>query len=166
VQYNPKTERSERATLGLRYHPSPYRTVSAAYRYQYGQSKLLDVGWQWPLGGGAAQAGPYAPGQGLGANRWYSVGRINYSLPENKIIDSLVGLEYDGGCWIGRVAVERRSNTASQSAKRILFQLEFVGFSKIGASPLKSLQENVPRYQLLREREVGRPLLNFDSDQN
>ncbi len=170
VQYNPKTERSERATLGLRYHPSPYRTVSAAYRYQYGQSKLLDVGWQWPLGGNssAAMAGPYASGQGLGPNRWYSVGRINYSLPENKIIDSLVGFEYDGGCWIGRVALERRSNTASQSGKKILFQLEFVGFSKIGASPLKSLQENVPRYQLLREREAGqeRPLLNFESDQN
>lgn len=168
VQYNPKLERSERATLGLRYHPSPYRSVSAAYRYQYGQSKLLDVGWQWPLGAGIKAAGPYAPGQGLGANRWYSVGRINYSLPERKIIDSLVGFEYDGGCWIGRVALERRSNTASQSGKKILFQLEFVGFSRIGASPLKSLQENVPRYQLLRERRTDqeRPLLNFESDQN
>lgn len=43
--------------------------------------------------GGIKAAGPYAPGQGLGANRWYSVGRINYSLPERKIIDSLVGFE-------------------------------------------------------------------------
>ena len=171
VQYNPKTERSERMTMGLRYHPSPYRTVSAAYRYQRGQSKLLDIGWQWPLGGsgsGAGAAGPYAPGQGLGTNRWYSVGRINYSLPESKIIDSLMGLEYDGGCWIGRVALERRSNTASQSGKRVLFQLEFVGFSKIGASPLKALQDNVPRYQLLRQSQSGqaRPLWNFESDQN
>jgi LPS-assembly protein len=104
----------------------------------------------------------------LGAQRWYSVGRINYSLPERKIIDSLVGFEYDGGCWIGRVALERRANTASQSGKRVLFQLEFVGFSKIGASPLKALQEHVPRYQLLRQAQTGqaRPLLNFDTDQN
>ena len=104
----------------------------------------------------------------MGTNRWYSVGRINYSLPESKIIDSLMGLEYDGGCWIGRVALERRSNTASQSGKRVLFQLEFVGFSKIGASPLKALQDNVPRYQLLRQSQSGqaRPLWNFESDQN
>ena len=67
-----------------------------------------------------------------------------------------------------RVALERRFNTASQSAKRVLFQLEFVGFSKIGASPLKSLQENVPRYQLLRERDLtqGRPILDFDAEPN
>lgn len=176
LQYNPKNARSERNTLALRYHPSPYHTVSAAYRYQRGQSELVDVGWQWPLGGGSsrggsgAAVGPLARGQGLGADRWFSVGRINYSLPENKIIDSLVGFEYDGGCWIGRVALERRSNTASQSAKRILFQLEFVGFSKIGASPLKALQENVPRYQMLRERSSiqgqGRPLLDFETEQN
>ena len=171
VQYNPKISRSERSTLGLRYHPGPYRTVSAAYRYQRGQSELLDLGWQWPLGSGAAvnlggNAAPLARGQGLGAQRWYAVGRVNYSLPENKIIDALAGLEYDGGCWIGRIALERRSNTASQSAKRILFQLEFVGFSKIGVSPLKTLQENVPRYQLLREYDgtQPRPKLQFDTE--
>jgi LPS-assembly protein len=167
VQYNPKSERSERTTLGLRYHPSPYRTMSAAYRYQRGQSQLLDLGWQWPLGDGVAAAGPWLPGQGLGPKRWFSVGRVNYSLLDHKVIDALLGLEYDGGCWIGRVAVERRANTASQSGKKILFQLEFVGFSKIGASPLKALQDHVPRYQLLRERELGsaRPLLNFESEQ-
>ena len=66
-----------------------------------------------------------------------------------------MGFEYDGGCWIGRVALERRSNTVSQSNKRILFQLEFVGFSKIGASPLKALQDAVPRYRLLREKGSG-----------
>ena len=157
--------------MGLLYLPGPYRTVSAAYRYQRGQSELLDLGWQWPLGSGAAvnlggNAAPLARGQGLGAQRWYAVGRVNYSLPENKIIDALAGLEYDGGCWIGRIALERRSNTASQSAKRILFQLEFVGFSKIGASPLKTLQENVPRYQLLREYDgtQPRPKLQFDTE--
>ncbi len=165
VQYNPKSERSERATLGGRYHPSPYHVVSAAYRYQRGQSELLDIGWQWPLNRGSAPvSGAQYAGWGLGPGRWYSVGRINYSLPENKPVDSLIGLEYDGGCWIGRFALERRSNTASQSSKRILFQLEFVGFSRIGASPLQTLQENVPRYQLLRDPNItrNRPFLDLD----
>ena len=157
VQYNPKTSNSERSSIGLRYHPSDFRTLSMAYRYQRSQSEMLDIGWQWPLNnpGGTSKNQPALATGGLGEGRWYSVGRINYSAPEKKIIDSLLGLEYDGGCWIGRVALERRSNTVSQSSKRILFQLEFVGFSKIGASPLKSLQDAVPRYRLLREKVVG-----------
>ena len=46
-------------------------------------------------------------------------------------------------------------SAAWRSNKRILFQLEFVGFSKIGASPLKALQDAVPRYRLLREKGSG-----------
>jgi len=35
VQYNPvKTDQSERATVGLRYQPGPYRVLNLAYRYQ------------------------------------------------------------------------------------------------------------------------------------
>ena len=164
VQYNPKTNNSERSSIGVRYHPSDYRTLSMAYRYQRTQSELLDVGWQWPLNnpGGASKKQPALATGGLGEGRWYSVGRINYSAPEKKIIDSLVGFEYDGGCWVGRVALERRSNTVSQSSKRILFQLEFVGFSKIGASPLQALQDAVPRYRLLREKGLGTKPASLD----
>jgi LPS-assembly protein len=32
-----------------------------------------------------------------------------------------------------------------------LFQLELVGFSRIGSSPLQTLKTNVPRYQYLRD---------------
>jgi hypothetical protein len=40
------------------------------------------------------------------------------------------------------------------SNKRILFQLEFVGFSKLGSNALQTLKENIPRYQFLREQVV------------
>ena len=39
---------------------------------------------------------------------------------------------------------------------RILFQLEFTGFSRIGSNPLQTLRDNVPRYQYLRE-EIAPP---------
>ncbi len=32
-----------------------------------------------------------------------------------------------------------------------MFQLEFVGFSRLGANPLQTLKQNIPRYQFLRE---------------
>jgi LPS-assembly protein len=33
-----------------------------------------------------------------------------------------------------------------------MFQLEFVGFTRLGVSPLKTLKDNIPSYQYLREQ--------------
>ncbi|MGP1684613.1 MAG: LPS-assembly protein LptD, partial [Giesbergeria sp.] len=58
VQFNPKTRRSERSTIGARYQPAPFHVVSAAYRFQRNTSEQIDIGWQWPLadlwGGGSS----------------------------------------------------------------------------------------------------------------
>lgn len=153
VQYNPKTKRSIRSTLGATWHPAPYRVVSAAYRLQRGQSEQLDVGWQWPLNDLWGDRGQkLAPGMGEGEGRWYSVGRLNFSLKDRRVVDAVVGLEYDAGCWLGRIVLERLQSSSSSSNKRILFQLEFVGFTRLGSNALQTLKENIPRYQFLREQ--------------
>jgi len=38
---------------------------------------------------------------------------------------------------------------------RIMFQLEFVGFSSIGSSPMQTLRTNIQRYQPLRQPTEG-----------
>jgi LPS-assembly protein len=96
------------------------------------------------------------PGQALGPGRWYGVGRINYSVPDRKVVDLVAGFEYDAGCWIGRVVLERLQRSQASANQRILFQLEFTGFSRIGSNPLQTLRDNVPRYQYLRE-EINPP---------
>lgn len=144
VQYNPKTNRSERATVGARYHPGRYRVVSGAYRTRRGLSEQLDLGWQWPL---EDLLGDYTPGQG----RWYSVGRLNYSMQDDRLVDSVLGLEYDGCCWTGRVVLERLQAGAGGTNKRILFQLEFKGLARLGSNALGVLRDNIPRYELLRQ---------------
>ena len=166
VQFNPKTGQSIRTTIGTRYSPSHYRTVNAAYRLQRGTSEQLDVGWQWPLNDLWGDKGlDLGAGRGQGGGRWYSVGRLNYSLQDRKLVDTVVGLEYDSCCWIGRVVLERLQNTVTSSNTRLLFQLEFVGFSRLtlGSSPLASLKQNIPRYQYLRE-QVSTPsrFSNYD----
>jgi LPS-assembly protein len=153
VQYNSSTQQSVRATLGARYNPSHYRTLTAAYRLQRDVSEQLDVGWQWPLndlwGDRGASLGA---GRGQGEGRWYSVGRLNYSLNERKLVDAVLGLEYDAGCWLGRVVLEQLQISTTAANQRLMFQLEFVGFTRLGVSPLKSLKDNVPNYQYLREQ--------------
>ena len=76
---------------------------------------------------------------------------MNFSLKDRKMVDTLLGFEYDSGCWLGRVVYERLQSTTSTSRSRILFQLEFVGLARVGSSPLKTLRDNIPRYQYLRE---------------
>ena len=153
VQYNPKVRQSEFASIGVRYNPSNYRTISAAYRRQRNVSEQFDVGWQWPINDLWGDKGQdLGAGQGQGGGRYYSVGRLNYSLQDKKLVDAVVGLEYDGCCWIGRVVLQRSQSSTVTSNTRILFQLELVGFSRIGASPLETLKTNVPRYQTLRDK--------------
>ncbi len=153
VQYNPKTNESIRTTIGGRYHPGNYRLLNAAYRLQRSQSEQLDVGWQWPINDlWGTKDEILRPGQGLGEGRWYSVGRLNYSIKDRKLIDTIVGLEYDAGCWLARIVLERLQSSVSTSNKRVLFQLEFVGFTRVGSSPLRTLRDHIPRYQFLREQ--------------
>jgi LPS-assembly protein len=153
VQYNPKTSRSIRSTVGARYSPGNYRVVSAAYRLQRESSEQIDVGWQWPINDLWGDKGQeLGTGMGQGEGRWYSVGRLNVSLKDRRVVESVLGLEYDAGCWLGRVVVERMQSSATTSNKRILFQLEFVGFSRLGSNALAALKENIPRYQFLREQ--------------
>ncbi|MDB5894713.1 MAG: biosynthesis protein [Rhodoferax sp.] len=152
VQYNPKTSRSERTSLSGRWSPGNYRVISMAYRYQRELSEQIDVGWQWPINDLWGDRGrDLGPGAGQGEGRWYSVGRMNYSVKDRKLVDSILGFEYDAGCWLGRIVVERLQGSNNSASSKILFQLEFVGFTRLGSSPLKTLKENIPRYQYLRE---------------
>lgn len=166
VQYNPKIGRSIRSTVGARYSPGAYHTVSAAYRFQKDTSEQIDVGWQWPLNDLWGDRGrDLGPGRGQGGGRWYSVGRLNYSMMERRLVDTVIGLEYDSCCWIGRVVLERLQSGLATTNTRLLFQIEFVGFSRLslGSNPLTSLKQQIPRYQYLRE-QVGTPsrFSNYD----
>ena len=161
VQVNSQTDRVSRSTFQGRFSPGPYRVLNAAYRLNQGVSEQVDLGWQWPLSdllgrrdAASESAWTRTPGQGLGPDRWYSVGRLNFSLTEGRMVDSLLGLEYDGGCWIGRIAFERIQSTVSTATSRLLFQLEFIGLARVGASPLNALRTNIPRYQNLRDSTV------------
>ena len=162
LQYSPDISRSVRSILGARYSPGPFRTFSTTYRFARGLSEQVEFGWQWPLNGGtpttpaavaaASGIGASAASRGNGCSgTWYTVGRANYSMKDSRINDAILGLEYDAGCWIGRVVAERLSTGRSEATTRLRAEIEFVGLSRIGSNPLKVLKDNIPGYRLLRE---------------
>ena len=155
TQYNPKLGESESNTLSARYSPSNYRVISASFRRQRLLSEQFDIGWQWPINDLWGDKGEdLGAGRGQGGGRWYSVGRLNYSMLDKKLIDSVVGFEYDGCCWISRVVLQRSQSSITTANTKIMFQLEFVGFSRIGNNPLTALRANIPKYQFLREQSA------------
>ncbi len=166
LQYSPENERISRSILGARYSPGPFRTLNARYRFTRGLSEQFEVGWQWPIGGGRTPADkPRAPRPSAGSCKgtWYGVGRVNYSMRDRRLTDAIAGLEYDAGCWIGRVVAERLSTGRSEATTRLLFQLELVGLSRLGSNPLQVLKENVPGYRLLRDDPASAfPLASHD----
>jgi len=155
-QYNTNAHRFERSVTGFRYSPGPYRTVGLAYRLSRGLSEQFEVSWQWPVWGQTprSERSERVSSNGRCGGTLYSVGRVNYSTRDSRLIDSIAGFEYDAGCWIGRVVAERLSTGRSESTTRLLFQLELVGLSRLGSNPLKVLKDNVPGYTMLRDERT------------
>jgi len=165
AQYNPDSHRVESSLAGFSYSPGPFRTVSFNYRLSRGLSEQVELGWQWPVYGRAqgSDRGERPAGGGGCGGTLYSVGRVNYSTLDSRFTDSIVGLEYDAGCWIGRVVVERLSTGRSETTTRLLLQLELVGLSRLGSNPLHVLKDNIPGYQFLREeRGTDTPFTPYD----
>ena len=154
LQYNGKTDQSVRSTIGARYNPGNYRVINAAYRFQRDVSEQIDTSWQWPLNNLWGDKGQeLGAGRGQGEGRYYSVGRLNYSLNERRLVDTVLGVEYDAGCWLARVVLERVQTSTSTATTHLMFQLEFVGFTRVGlgGSPLQTLTQTISRYQNLRD---------------
>ncbi len=160
LQYNPDVGEYVRSTVSGRYTPKPYHALSLSYRLQrpaiagaQPDSEFLEAGWQWPLANTLAEkpGAPMAP-----AGRWYSVGRASYNRVESRLTEMLLGFEYDAGCWVLRIAKESLSTSLTERDQRLLFQLEFVGFSRLGVGGMGALKQSIPRYQTLHE-QITRP---------
>jgi LPS-assembly protein len=157
VQYSPDLGRTVRSILSARYQPGPFQTISGTYRYARDLSEQFELGFQWPLLRGK---GPAAT-DGSCKGTLYGVGRVNYSVKDDRITDSIFGLEYDAGCWITRVVYERISTGQSEATRRLMLQLELVGLSRLGSNPLQVLKDNIPGYRLLRDTNAA-PLSTVD----
>lgn len=147
LEFNPETNRSVRSVVRARYSPGPFKTVSVAYRLARAQSEQVEFAWQWPLyGQPVTQRG--ANSQSCGG-AWYGAGRVQYSLRDKRLTDSVMGFEYDAGCWVLRFGVERLSTGRAETNTRMMLQLELVGLSQLGSNALKVLKDNVPGYRRL-----------------
>ncbi len=143
-QYNPRDERVERLTVSTRYQPDYLKTVNISYRFLRDQIRQMDVSGQWPI-----------------AHNWYGLARFNYSLRDNRAIENLAGIEYNGDCWVGRVVFQRFAIATGTMTNAFFIQLELNGFSRIGSNPLETLKRNIPGYFRLNQPEPANRPFDF-----
>ncbi len=134
LQYNSHRNFFQRLGVGVRYQPETAKVLNLGYRFTRDSLSQLDVSAQWPLGRG-----------------WYGVGRYNYSTRDNRLVEGLAGFEYNGGCWIGRLVLQRFAAATGTSTSALFVQLELNGFSRIGSNPLETLKRNVPGYSRINQ---------------
>ena len=148
-QYNLADREVQRFAVGGRYNPEPGKTFNAAYRYNRDPNApvdQVDFSAQWPLSG-----------------KLYAVGRLNYSFRDDgsvlstsgtqkgRFIETLGGLEYNGGCWVLRGVVQRLALKEDDASTSFFVQLELNDFSRIGSNPLKLLSRSVQGYSLINQ---------------
>ncbi len=140
LQYNGNQREVRRVSHGVRWSPEPGKTVSAAYRYRRDLLEQVDVAGQWRFPG-----------------KWSGVARYNYSLRDNKLVESLAGVEYDGECWVGRIVFQRFATSSQRASTSIFFQIELNGLSRLGSNPIDALRRNIPGYTKLNENQLPAP---------
>lgn len=142
LQYSQTLKEFNRVNFGTFWQPAPMKLLNVQYRRDIRNTsndantnfELFDISGQWPL-----------------SDRWYGVGRINYLIKEEKLGQSLVGVEYKADCWIFRMVGQRLPTAVGEINTTFYIQLEFNGLSALGTNPMRALRANVPGYQPLTQ---------------
>jgi LPS-assembly protein len=132
MQYNPRESRTERYGVSVRFTPEIAKVINASYRFHRDVLRQVDLSAQWPVKAG-----------------WYAIGRYNYSLRDQQLLEGIAGVEYNGGCWVFRGVFQRLQAATNVSSSALLVQLEFNGFGQIGSDDtLTLLRRTVPGYSV------------------
>lgn len=140
-QYNADNNQLVKTSVGFGFSPASGKVINVAYRYTRANTTLDNtpinqvlVSGQWPL-----------------THNVYGVARFNYDLGGKRIVDGLVGLQYDADCWTLGAGIQRYANgvntsNQNQSSTRFLAQLTFKGLSSVDNGLMAAFRNGVQGY--------------------
>ncbi len=104
-----------RNAIALRYHHNAAKG-ELAYRFRRGQLEQLDLSFSAPV-----------------VEQWRVAGRVRESLRDDRLLDSLLGVEYETCCWALRTSYRRTLvNSRGDFSSGIYLQLELKGLTRFG----------------------------------
>jgi LPS-assembly protein len=139
AQLNAETGRNERSNITMSYAPSLGKQLNLGYRYTRAQIDQFDISGQWPI-----------------SQRWSGVGRLNYSMLDNRLIEGVAGLEYGESCWAVRLIAQRFATAPQLETTSFFVQLELTGLGRLGSNPADLLSRKVPGYTPFTSSQASR----------
>lgn len=140
-QYNTDHNQLVQANAGFGFSPGANRVLNIAYVYTRADETLGNelvnqvlLSGEWPLWHHA-----------------YGVARLDYDLTNHRVVDGLVGLQYEGDCWAIGVGVQRYANGVTStggaaSTTRFLMQFTLKGLSKIDNGLMQTFRAGIRGY--------------------
>lgn len=130
-QWNPNTEHTDLSAVSLQHRFLGDGVLNLSYRYRRDFLEQTDVSALIPLN-----------------DRWRLIGRWNYSLRDDKTLESLIGVERDSCCVIWRVLARHYLRNAFGKANDALyFEMELKGIGSIGQKTGDFLRRGILGYQ-------------------
>ncbi len=130
LQYDVNNGLTEQFGVLARYNPQPNKVLNLGYRYTRNLLEQVDLSGEWPL-----------------SRRWIGLARFNYSITDSSLLEGLIGLEYNAGCWAARFVIHDFITADAQRSKAFFLQFELSGLSSIGNNPLQLLSQSISGYQ-------------------
>ena len=129
-QWGTGTNDTTKSEARLQYRPANNKILNFAYRFRRDSLEQGDLSWSWPI-----------------ATRWNFVGRYNFSLKDEKVLEQFFGLEYESCCW-GLRLVSRRYISKRDGTRDSSFGLQLVlkGMTSVGTAADKLLERGILGY--------------------
>jgi LPS-assembly protein len=135
-QWSPHQGDSQRASASVRYRDGSERLFNLSYQFREELLDQTDVSLRWPI-----------------ADSWHGIARWNYSLSDEITLDSFLGVEKENCCWRFKVLVRHSvDDIDSEPETAFFFQIELKGLTSFGAQLDQILSNEIPGYQLPRNR--------------
>ena len=129
-QWSSGSDGTTQSEARLQYRPASNMILNVAYRFRRKSLEQTDISWSWPL-----------------SSNWNFVGRYNYSLRDDNLLERFFGLEYESCCW-GLRLVSRRFLSTRDGTKDSSFGLQLVlkGMASVGTRADRLLERGILGY--------------------
>ncbi len=128
-EWDDRQRLTRQSTLRASYRGADQRLFNFSHRYDRDGEEQVDLSTAWPL-----------------RNNLRGFARWNYSLDEDRTLNSLLGLEYESCCWAFRLAARQYVTDSDESNRSIYAQLILKGLAGVGRGAGAQLRHDILGY--------------------
>ncbi len=143
VQWDPETDMVGKQNAALRYQGPAGGVANLGYRFRRNNNDVInqeqvDLSFAWPI-----------------SPRWEVVARNNYSLLDERTVETLAGFEYSSCCWRLRTVAREYITSSDETSRGIYFELVLDGLGGVGDDTGSLLERAILGYRTPESQDSG-----------